>query len=119
MTRTPFLALLVLVLAACSAEPSSAQLAGLNDPDAVILDVRTPGEFAAGHLVGAQNINVADPDFAARLAGFDRDQSVYLYCASGGRSGRALQMMEGMGFTNAVNLGGYNALKASGAAVEE
>ncbi|NNF58179.1 MAG: rhodanese-like domain-containing protein [Rhodothermaceae bacterium] len=90
-----------------------------HEPDALILDVRTPEEYAAGHLDGAVNINLFADDFAERVDAFDRDRPVYLYCGSGQRSGRAARLMEEMGFEEPVNVGGYGALKAAGADVVE
>ena len=90
-----------------------------HEPDALILDVRTPEEYAAGHLDGAVNINLFADDFAEQVDAFDRDQPVYLYCGSGHRSGRAARLMEEMGFEEPVNVGGYGALKAAGAEVIE
>ncbi|GAA6526020.1 rhodanese-like domain-containing protein [Intrasporangium sp. DVR] len=71
-----------------------------------ILDVRTPAEFAEGHLPGAVNIDVQSPDFAARIAQLDPKAPYAVYCRSGNRSAAALQLMQGAGFTSAYHLGG-------------
>lgn len=77
---------------------------------AKLFDVRTPEEFAGGHLPGA--VNLPYDQIAARAAELPSDKSerVILYCRSGRRSGIALETLKGMGFTNAVNAGGYDAL---------
>ncbi len=88
-----------------------------RDADAPILDVRTPAEFAAGHLAGATNVDVNAPDFQAQVEalGLPADGPVYLYCRSGTRSGRATGILREMGHTGAVNAGGFDALATAGA----
>ena len=77
------------------------------------LDVRTPEEFAAGHLKNAININYYDKDFAQRVSSLDKRKKVVVYCAVGGRSGQALTKMDALGFQYVLNMkGGYNAWKA-------
>ena len=66
--------------------------------DFVILDVRTPEEFAEGHLTGAVNMNVLTPDFATRLGTLDRGKTYLVYCRTGNRSTKAVQAMERLGF---------------------
>lgn len=66
--------------------------------DFVVLDVRTPEEFASGHLAGAINLDFHAPDFEQRLASFDRDKTYLVYCRSGNRSGRALPIFTKLGF---------------------
>ena len=76
--------------------------------NAQILDVRTPGEFANGHLPNAQNLNVQDTDFDAGAAKFDKTKPVFVYCLSGGRSKTAGAKLRDMGYTNVYELqGGY------------
>ncbi len=87
-----------------------------NHPDGlVILDVRTPDEFAAGHLDGATMIDFYSPDFADRLAALDRDVPYLLYCRSGNRSGQARQLMSDLGFADVADIdGGISAWAAAG-----
>ena len=81
--------------------------------DFIILDVRTPEEFAAGHLKNAININYYDKDFAQRVSSLDKRKKVVVYCAVGGRGGQALTKMDALGFQYVLNMkGGYNAWKA-------
>ena len=76
------------------------------NPDFVILDVRTAAEFQAGHLAGAQNIDFYAPTFAADLAKLDKTNTYFVYCRSGNRSGKTLQLMERLRFTQASHLQG-------------
>ncbi len=82
-----------------------------------LLDVRTPAEFAGGHLEGADNVDVLAPDFAARVDALDRKKTYYLYCRTGNRSGQAARRMREMGFDAAYNVGGFEDLSAAGAPV--
>lgn len=82
---------------------------------AVVLDVRTPGEFAEGHLPSATNIpvdqiggRIADID---KLVGGDKSKPIVAYCASGSRSASAKRTLEAAGYTNVVNGGGFDDLQ--------
>jgi rhodanese-related sulfurtransferase len=88
-----------------------------RDPDAPVIDVRTPAEFAGGHLAGAVNVDIFAPDFQEQIEALDLpgEGPVYLYCRSGNRSGKAAQVLRQMGYDDAVNVGGFEALKAAGA----
>lgn len=88
-----------------------------RDADAPVIDVRTPQEFASGHLAGAANVDVMSGDFPDRIAAMDlpEDGPVYLYCRSGNRSGQAAQILRRMGHNGAVNIGGFDALARAGA----
>ena len=116
----PALLAVAFALAACSGSADTDRLSAdafleQRTPDAVVLDVRTPEEYAAGHLVGAPNINVLADDFRAQVDTLDRNQTVYLYCRTGNRSGRATEIMKEMGFTEVYNVGGFSDLAAAGA----
>lgn len=75
--------------------------------DTVVIDVRTPAEFASGHLEGAVNIDVQSPDFAQQIMALDKDGDYFIYCRSGNRSGQAIAQMTQMGFdpNNLINGG--------------
>lgn len=81
-----------------------------------ILDVRTPGEIAKGSIKGSVNLDFFDDNFATKLDQLDKAKPVYVYCAAGGRSSDAMDMMKQKGFVEVYNLeGGYNAwVKAYG-----
>lgn len=93
------------------AAPVSAQdaLARIAD-GASVIDVRTAGEFDAGHLDGAVNLDVQEADFEERVAELPREASYVVYCASGRRATGAVQTMVELGFTDVVNGGGYTDL---------
>ncbi|HMB89270.1 MAG TPA: rhodanese-like domain-containing protein [Rhodothermales bacterium] len=81
----------------------------------VVLDVRTPDEYEAGHLQEALNIDVLADDFRALVDALDRERTYYLYCRSGNRSQRAAEIMQEMGFRSLYNVGGFDALAQAGA----
>ncbi len=70
----------------------------------VLIDVRTPQEYAGGHIPTAVNIDYREIEDA--LSEMDRDQPVVLYCRTGNRSSRADRTLQQMGFTNVVDFGG-------------
>lgn len=70
-----------------------------------VIDVRTPAEFAEGHLEGAINIDWQGESFAEEIAQFDTAGTYVIYCRSGNRSGQAISAMTGMGFTDLTNAG--------------
>ena len=71
----------------------------------IIIDVRTPAEYATGHLDGALNIDVQGADFAAQISELDPSQPYFIYCRSGNRSGQAISQMANMGFGLMINGG--------------
>jgi rhodanese-related sulfurtransferase len=78
-----------------------------------LIDVRTPGEYAQGHLDKAKLIPLQELE--SRFAEIDKSKPVLLYCRSGHRSGIALKLLQGKGYTQAKHLdGGINAWTASG-----
>lgn len=83
---------------------------------AAIIDVRTPEEWAEGHLEGAVRIGLADADFAAQLEALDKSADYYIYCRSGNRAGQAIDFMKSAGFTGKLTNGGSvaNAAAATG-----
>ena len=86
-----------------------------NNPDFVILDVRTPQEFAQGHIAGAIMIDFYSMTFRDDLDALDKDKTYLIYCGSGGRSGKTLDIMEELGFQEVYNLlGGINAWQDAG-----
>lgn len=80
--------------------------AAVNRPGTVVLDVRTPAEYASGHLPQAQNIDVEGSDFATRIGALDKNATYAVYCHSGNRSGAALEQMAAAGFTHTYDLAG-------------
>lgn len=74
----------------------------------MIIDVRTQSEWDSGHFNKA--IHLPLDAFESGIEGLvkDKDATVYLYCRSGNRSGKALKIMQKLGYTNAANVGGIN-----------
>lgn len=77
-----------------------------SDPNFIILDVRTPQEFMAGHIPGARNLDFYAPDFQTRLAQLPKDKVYFIYCNSGNRSGQTLTLMRRLGFQEVYELRG-------------
>lgn len=77
-----------------------------EDRNAVLVDVRTPGEYRRGHIPGSVNIDIHDVEFKKIVSELDKSKNYYLYCRSGSRSANALEFMKASGFTNVYNLEG-------------
>jgi phage shock protein E len=115
----------VLLVAGCSSSASAVQtldpqawLQASAQPGVTIIDVRTPEEYAAGHIEGAINANVEGPTFAADIAQLDKSGTYAVYCHSGRRSAIAADQMSQAGFTKIDNLkGGIADLQAAGGTV--
>ena len=74
---------------------------------AAVVDVRTPAEWATGHLDGAVNIDIQGADFATKIDALDHAANYVVYCHSGNRAGQAVDYMKGAGFTGTLtNAGG-------------
>lgn len=74
--------------------------------DFVVLDVRTPGEFARGHLEDAVLVDFRSPGFRETMKAQDRTKTYLVYCRTGNRSGQALKIMKELGFRNTYHLEG-------------
>ncbi|WP_186754235.1 rhodanese-like domain-containing protein [Echinicola salinicaeni] len=79
---------------------------GMQHKDAVIIDVRSSGEFRSGKIKGARNINLMSADFMEQIKHLPKDKEYYLYCRSGNRSGSAASVMDKQGFKKVYNLTG-------------
>jgi rhodanese-related sulfurtransferase len=86
--------------------PAAAAEAIADTPSVVVIDVRTPEEFAEGHLDGARNIDVLAADFRDRVAELDRDSDYLIYCRSGSRSADAASVLEELGFASVDEIDG-------------
>lgn len=117
-----FLAVLALLLTSflSAAEPvdvdvekAAALLA--SEETMVVVDVRTPEEFAEGHLPGAVNIDFNGDDFEAQIAKLDPAKPCLVYCAVGGRSGLSLETFQKLKFAKVHHLAdGYKGWTATG-----
>jgi phage shock protein E len=107
----PFL--LLIAIASCQEPKANSQTAAPEIKivrDTFWIDVRTPGEFEAGHLPEASNIPLqVFPEQFPKLIP-QKDKVVALYCRSGNRSGQALKMALEMGYTKAYNAGAFSTL---------
>lgn len=83
------------------------QLSSVAMAQVWVIDVRTPQEVAAGKVEGAVNIEYEDVVAGVQKLGVKKDDTVYLYCRSGRRSGIALESLQSAGFGNVDNLGGF------------
>ncbi|MCA0378792.1 MAG: rhodanese-like domain-containing protein [Actinobacteria bacterium] len=114
-TATLGAAALMLGLSSCS---SAGQEPVQLSEDAIVLDVRTPEEFAGGHLEGAQLLDFNSGEFAAALPSLDPEAEYVIYCRSGNRAGQAMALMQRDGIENVTNLGSLEqAAQATGIAV--
>jgi rhodanese-related sulfurtransferase len=81
----------------------------------VIIDVRTPEEFASGHLEGAENVDLQSGAFEAEISEYALDGEYVVYCRSGNRSAQAAALMDSLGFEDVTDAGGLNeAAQATG-----
>jgi phage shock protein E len=123
MKRSVFALLLPLSLgvAACSDSGEIAEPVGAEtvDEDAAlpstrtVIDVRTPEEFADGHVEGALLIDISAPDFAERVAELDPEGEYLVYCRSGNRSAQAVAAMRDTGL-DVEDGGGLGDMEADG-----
>ncbi|MBL7810634.1 MAG: thioredoxin [Bacteroidetes bacterium] len=89
-----------------------------STPKRIILDVRTPEEFAQNHLEGAINMNVNADDFYQQISRLDTAQPVFVYCLAGSRSARAADILAEKGFPAIYDmLGGMSRWSAENRAV--
>ena len=86
----------------------------------IVLDVRTPKEFVAGHIPGATNIDWYASDFEKKVSGLDKSKTWLVHCAAGVRSAKAADKLTGLHFTNVYNLeGGMKAWEKAAKPVEK
>lgn len=92
-----------------NAQRVKAMLPQLRAQGATLVDVRSPGEFAAGHAEGSVNIPL--PELGQRLAEIPKDRPVVVACASGTRSGMARMMLRRNGYAQVHNIGNWTNLR--------
>ncbi len=76
-----------------------------DNPDFVILDIRTPAEFKSGHLKDAVLIDFYSKDFSKKMNALDKNKTYLIYCRSANRSTKALDRIKDMGFAAVYNMG--------------
>lgn len=77
----------------------------LAQTDAVFLDVRTPSEIAEKSLKGAEHIDFNSPTFDSEISKLDKEKTYKVFCRSGNRAGRAVELMKAKGFKHVENVG--------------
>jgi rhodanese-related sulfurtransferase len=100
--------------------PDEAEKLLKANPKTVVIDVRTPEEFKAGHIPGAKNIDFYGDDFAKQIAALDKSKTYILHCAAGGRSGQACKTGEVQSLPSVYHLNqGFKAWEQAGKPVEK
>lgn len=75
-----------------------------SEPDAVILDVRTPEEVSKGVIPGAKLMDFRASDFASKIGALDKNKTYFVYCKGGGRSSKTIDLMKSAGFKHVHEL---------------
>lgn len=102
-----------LLLTGCSSSASATPKLSIEEfavkaaePNVIVLDVRTPGEFAQGRLANAINVDFQSGYFEEEVSKLDKNATYAVYCRSGNRSGEAVKVMENLGFTDMYDMNG-------------
>ena len=111
----------MLFVAGCSGADESATLTPAqtvtflaDNPDAILIDVRTPAEIAEGFLANAVMLDALDPSFVARAEMLDPNATYVVYCRSGNRSAAAIEVLTELGFTDLYDAGAFIDLANAG-----
>jgi rhodanese-related sulfurtransferase len=87
----------------------------VDNPNYIILDVRTPTEFSGGHVKCAKNVDYRAEDFQKQLENMDKNKKYLVYCGAGFRGLRAIKLMKKLDFMEVYNISGgfkkWNAMK--------
>ena len=110
------------MLVAQAAEPAHVDGKGatamVQEKKVTVLDVRSPEEYAEGHIDQAVNLDFLDDSFESKVAKLDKAKPYLVHCAGGGRSTNSLEVFKKLGFTNITHLdGGLKAYTKAGGAV--
>jgi len=98
-----FILFAVMVLSSCATNKPAREAA-------VWIDVRSPTEYATGHLDNASNIPFQEIGQRITEVARSKNEKIYVYCASGGRAEIARKTLVGLGYTDVTNAGGYRDL---------
>jgi len=115
----PFIYVVLVVMAVwlinpvlAGGDPEAARQAWpMIEDGALVIDVRSAGEFAGGHLEGAINVEWSNTDALIAAIGGDKQRPVVFYCRSGNRAGKAIARLRLGGYGNIFNATGLGALK--------
>lgn len=92
----------------------------LSSEEVIVLDIRTPEEFAEGHIPGAINIDYYAEDFAEQVVSLDSSKTYLVHCRSGGRSGRSMSVFKEHNFSHVLHLNkGFKQWQSQGLAVDK
>ena len=129
MKRLLILFMTVLLLTGCAARPSAGTYRQITAEEAanlmesetgyIVLDVRTPEEYAGRHIPGAINVPNETIGSTAPEQLPDREQLILIYCRSGNRSKQAADKLAALGYTNIVEFGGINSWQGETVAGDE
>jgi thioredoxin 1 len=107
------IAFLGLVMSSCQSQPVTGSVDAITfstkintTKDPVILDVRTPAEYADGYIGNALNVDYYKPNFKEEIKKLDKEKTYFVYCQAGGRSKSAYEVMKKEGFVNVFELNG-------------
>ncbi len=109
------LAIVTLAITSCKGQPSkniqtidavAFSKAIQATPNPQVVDVRTPEEFASGHINQAKNVNWLSDDFATKASKYDKSKPIFVYCKIGGRSHKAAEKLVELGFSTIIELEG-------------
>lgn len=78
----------------------------LDNPDFVVLDVRTPKEYEKEHLENARLLDVNSSDFESKIEEMDKNKEYFIYCKAGRRGSKAAKLMQENGYQNVINIAG-------------
>ena len=116
-TKHLLFATLLFAVISCSNNSNTLNVAdfkkSLSDSTTILLDVRTPEEYASGHFAGAVNLDVENIR-AGKLPDSAKTQPLYIYCRSGNRSAQATELLKAAGYTAVTDLGGLDDVEAMG-----
>ena len=94
--------------------PAAAQKLLAENKEVRVLDVRTPAEYAEGHIAGALNVDFKASDFAENVAKLDKNTTYIVHCRSGKRSSSSLPILKENNFGTIYHLNkGFNCLESS------
>lgn len=118
LLNVAFMSFCLLWLSSCESEQESfikkidkeTLIAEVIGKDVQLIDIRTPEEYMKGYIDDAINIDfLQEETFKKDIQKFDKNQPIYIYCRSGGRTGRASKLMQQMGFKKIFDYSGsYN-----------
>ena len=90
-----------------------------DDPNLIILDVRTPDEYKTGHIKNSLNINFKSNNFKEEVDKLGKNNTYLVHCRSGKRSSKAIEIMRELNFREVYNMGGIIQWKEKGFEISE